>query len=346
MISEPVERALQFHRDDYSLVEGHPFRHFYCPLLMRDEPVELCMGHVVPAALPGCSRARVVQRSDVDNWYGRVFEAEMVLTIEAMDNGLTKILSNPDLMRRHKPKMFVREQECEYFPSTDQRGRHRELPPGFSAVRFEQEGGGDLVRLMVKAPKQMLLETTGVEGGQIVAERDGRLVAFVGLIKSAYLTLFRLLGYRWALSAAGLEIGHSLLGNFFLDNCSVSSAVARENARDAFRFYLHAVRPNLDFSEERPRGTVEDGMVGVCHDTLGRPYAMMVHIRLGRSVHGVLMPAYAEPETASRYWGLLNGEEQSFTMQEYTFDKRLRQWRREPWEVKVIWPREGAAFID
>ena len=48
-------------------------RDFYCPILQVEEPAELCKGHIVSKSVGG--RTWVVQRKDVDNFYGTFAEA-------------------------------------------------------------------------------------------------------------------------------------------------------------------------------------------------------------------------------------------------------------------------------
>jgi hypothetical protein len=55
---------------------GNPFKCFYCPILQTDEETELCMGHIVNKSIPNSCRKCVVQRKDVDGFYGVVVEAE------------------------------------------------------------------------------------------------------------------------------------------------------------------------------------------------------------------------------------------------------------------------------
>src|SRR5690349_20508560 len=71
-----IEARLNLHRADYAAVTGKPFRHFYCPILHVDEPVPLQRGHVVNEAFAGSPGAWVVQRQDVDSFYGSFFEAD------------------------------------------------------------------------------------------------------------------------------------------------------------------------------------------------------------------------------------------------------------------------------
>ena len=62
----------------FEQVVGNPFKHFYCPLLYCDDDTQLCKGHIVNAAFPGIGRQWVVQRADVDGFYGSCFEADFV----------------------------------------------------------------------------------------------------------------------------------------------------------------------------------------------------------------------------------------------------------------------------
>ena len=54
---------------------GEPFHHFYCPVLFLDDEAELCKAHIVNAVFAGSTRW-TVQRKDVDNFYGHVFESD------------------------------------------------------------------------------------------------------------------------------------------------------------------------------------------------------------------------------------------------------------------------------
>jgi len=56
-------------------VSKHPMD-FLCPILQVEEPAILCKGHIVPRAVRG--RTWVVQRKDVDNFFGRFVEADFI----------------------------------------------------------------------------------------------------------------------------------------------------------------------------------------------------------------------------------------------------------------------------
>ncbi len=76
-------------------------RRFFCPILMVDEPAELCRGHVLPRAVGG--NTWVVQRKDVDSFYGSFADADF-------GHGLKLRTSDPDQMLRHvrKHKLWKR----------------------------------------------------------------------------------------------------------------------------------------------------------------------------------------------------------------------------------------------
>ena len=52
-------------------------RKFYCPILYCEEEAQLCKGHVMPHSL-GSGLGWVVQRADVDNFFGSVAEERFV----------------------------------------------------------------------------------------------------------------------------------------------------------------------------------------------------------------------------------------------------------------------------
>lgn len=101
------ERHRRRLRDDYASVAGEPFKHFFCPILWVDEPTELCLGHVVPESSGESSKARVLQRADVDSFYGTVAEDDFVSVVKARQKTRGEILSDPKFFRKLRPRMLV-----------------------------------------------------------------------------------------------------------------------------------------------------------------------------------------------------------------------------------------------
>ena len=75
-MDKELAKRIEDNRADYRLVKGEPFDHFFCPILMRDEPAEMCRGHIENNAFAG--KIWIPQRRDVDNFYGSVAEADLV----------------------------------------------------------------------------------------------------------------------------------------------------------------------------------------------------------------------------------------------------------------------------
>jgi hypothetical protein len=61
---------LVYHRRDFASVEGKSFKHFHCPILHIDEQYDLQRGHIINEAFKGSPGSWVVQRTDVDSFYG------------------------------------------------------------------------------------------------------------------------------------------------------------------------------------------------------------------------------------------------------------------------------------
>src|SRR5688572_9727933 len=103
MSESNLEQRIDACRADFQKERGVPFKHFFCPILHRDEPVELCRAHVVNEKFESC-REWVPQRKDVDNFYGAAVEADFVsITRDRQKNSL-EIWFDTDLRRKHRPK--------------------------------------------------------------------------------------------------------------------------------------------------------------------------------------------------------------------------------------------------
>jgi hypothetical protein len=94
-----MEQVLDLLRADYPAVTGSPFSHFYCPILFRDEDVELCRAHIVNRAFPDSNKTWTVQRADVDNFYGGMFEADFVALQFRGKKLADHIIVDPDLSK-------------------------------------------------------------------------------------------------------------------------------------------------------------------------------------------------------------------------------------------------------
>jgi hypothetical protein len=254
-----LERVLPHLQKDYQNVNGRPFNHFFCPILFRDEPVDLCMGHIINRDIPRSSRKRVVQRKDVDSFYGKAFESDFVALAQVRDKKIQDVVFDPDLNKKLRPKIFAGNEECDYHSA---RG-HKTPDQTAIVMRYKDGRIWDIV--LHKKPPDFVAQAE--EKWNVVVEHDCRVPAVVSLIKAAYLTLFRLLGYRYVLSASGYDVGHDILGSFFRRFHDKSAAEARHAAAAYFKPYIHMVRPVAEFSGPPSLGTIEDRHLFACFGT-------------------------------------------------------------------------------
>src|SRR5260221_5330298 len=116
-----------------------------------------------------------------------------------------------------------------------------------------------------------------------------RIQAFVSLIKAAHLTLFELLGYRYALSSGGQFVGRQILGEFFLQNRDKPKGEVLANAQPFFRKFATMSRPivnPVDF-----QGTISDGRLLACREnSADDPWALIVIVKTSRMLHSVMVP--------------------------------------------------------
>src|SRR5690242_20425778 len=95
-----MKAKLNYLRSDFESLTGAPFVHFHCPILGVDEATELCLGHVVNKQLPSSTGKCVVQRHDVDHFYGSAFEEDFQDSIILHGKSIHEILFDANLRQR------------------------------------------------------------------------------------------------------------------------------------------------------------------------------------------------------------------------------------------------------
>lgn len=124
---EKIEYRLQRMRQDFLVHSGAPFKHFFCPMLLRDEDAVLCMAHIVNQAIKDSFRDWVVQRKDVDGFYGRVFEADFTAMVQAQESGHAFFDAN--LRKKLDTQIILNGEECPHYET-----KSREVPRQHTAV--------------------------------------------------------------------------------------------------------------------------------------------------------------------------------------------------------------------
>jgi hypothetical protein len=337
-MSDEMRNQLVHLQRDYTAFEGKPFEHFFCPMLLKDENVELCMGHIVNDKIPNSSGVRIVQRKDVDGFYGRAFESDFVTLLEARAAKPKDAVFNACLSKKMKPRIVVDGKDCPYYLD-----RGTTLPPDHTGIHLEHPDGDAIKLVLKKKPDEFKSERT--RGWQIVVERDCRVTALVSLIKAGYLTLFRMLGYRYALSGPGIEVGHNILGKFFRLHGGESVDDARAEARRWFRPFVNMMRPIDRFSGTAPRGTIEDNVAMACFGEYSEnAFGLIVCVRTNTTYEAVLMPVYNDANSAAAYHKFLTGKDETLRVSYCEFHPKEQCWHRSEEIIETTWPKGHSTF--
>jgi hypothetical protein len=332
--SDRVARKLTLLSADYQRVTGGPFHHFYCPMLYRDEAVELCAAHIVNEAF-GISSAWTVQRKDVDGFFGSAFESDFVV-LKDRGRSLAEVVTDPVLSRRLRPTFEVDGRTVAHYRAS----ATRPVPKTHSRMIIGAPGNETHLALKIP-PEDLRALTSG--NWRINVEKDVRIPAVVAVLKAAHLTMFEMLGYEYALSLGGETLGREALGRFFENNHGRPKAEIQANAREHFREFAHMVRPVLSVPDTF-KGTAEDHGVYICERGDLIRWGMIVFVRTAvDSVHAVLVPLM-ETELAARVFMnfLRSSEDEQITA-------RLAWFRGDKWEastetVTYGWPKTGAPY--
>jgi len=333
-----VEKWLPHYRRDYEQVEGKPFNHFFCPILGADEPVvspaELIQGHILSKAFWSVPRTWVIQRSDVDNFYGTHFEADFE-TLQYRDE-LTpiKLLTDKTFNEKFSPQIWLNSKPVPFTSRTSPARAQ------FVRVEFGEDPGGPSIGI-----KMSEKEFVDAAGGQweFTMFKDVRIPAMVSLIKAAHLTTFHLLGYKYAASTAGLLIGRDLLGAFYRANAGRPRKEVVTNAWRHFQEFGAVTRP-LVHVEIGYQGTIRDRRVLVCYTTSGRIWAQIVFVRTANQMYAVMLPVFDWIESVPIYLDFLKNDNERIEVATGEFDTAKRCWTVYGDRRQQMWPKQGLLY--
>ena len=275
-----------------------------------------------------------MQRRDVDNFYGSNFEADFV---NIQYNGKLdpiKVVTDKTLSKKFRPKILVEDKPVDYFLA---RG---DIPlEHFTPIEFQDDDGRTTLLGLKMAPENV--RKAAEQKWEIEISKDMPIPTLVSLIKAAHLSLFEILGYRYALSAGGHFVGRTILGEFFLRNCDTPKPRVLENALPFFREFATMVRP-AQVSEHNLQGTITDGLLFMCRDGRGSPWALIVCMRTSESLHFVMIPILDHPDKAARFIGFLRDQRGHLEGTLCQFDQG--QWKVDNKSTNLFWPKEGVLY--
>ncbi len=310
-------------------VHNYPFEHFLCPILHRDEPVELCEAHLLNKAFHETSRRWTVQRKDVDNWFGINFEGDFT-SLKYQGLSVDEIITHEAASKAFEVQLTYNGQKIKnYRPRTRVPDHH---------TRVELDVGTISIPLAIKFEPNEMLRTRS-EDWQVAVEKDLRLPALVSLLKAAHLTLFDILGYEYAFSAGGMFLGKTILGQFYVDNRNRTKPEVLERAAIHFAEFANLVRPVLT-----PDTIIADTIAN--HDfyiveDLTR-WGLMVCLRISGAVHAVIVPLLESDDSAARFVNFLKSTGRSLNFRYAKFDGVAFQIESKT--RAVSWP--GSNFTD
>jgi hypothetical protein len=281
---------------NYENVTGKPFNDFFCPILLSEQSGELCKGHIINDVLE-TSNAWVPQLAAIDGFYGSVAEADMVAVIQDRGSDPVDVWIDPDKNRRHKPRLECGGKEIRYyFPKPN-----HEPVPGHARGRIVDDLNNTIRDLALKVSDDEILALEK-DGFQIVIDRDYRPHVIASLIKSAHLTLFRMLGYSHVLSAGGKYFA-SILSEFYTQNRHMRKKDLAEAIDRHFLKFSTVAMPLAMKNEDALAGTVLDNRVLFCCGAT-RIFAIGVIVQAGRDKFCVFSPA--DDDAIDTYFSFLN----------------------------------------
>lgn len=185
---------------DYGDVTGARTDLFVCPItLLPTTTKDLVEGHVLNKSVLNACRVTIPQRADVDHHFGGTIEAEFINFVNIPH------LSNEErfgMMRQLTIRHESIGESRAFFANSSARERFQQIE--LIDSRGDVVARPFLTEAVLSGPvKSMEVEWT------VTFQRS----AITGtIIKSAFLALFRMLGYRWVLGLSGDYIRRALFG--------------------------------------------------------------------------------------------------------------------------------------
>ncbi|MHB0981024.1 MAG: hypothetical protein ACYC5Q_13325 [Thermoleophilia bacterium] len=324
-----VGKKLRRLNTNYADVTGRAFAHFFCPILFRDEEAELCKAHIINVAFKG-RKPWTVQRKDVDNFYGSMFESDFV-DLRHKERELQEIVSNPALIRRFRPSFSVNGRTIESYHATGL------VPPCHTQLA---DGTGKDTHVVLKIDPSEMSALANAKW-QVSIDKDLRLPSLVSILKAAHLTMFEMVGYEYALSSGGYFVGREILGDFFLANVGRPRPEVAANALTHFSQFVHMVRPVVG-TWSHLDGTIHDRKLYVLKD--GKvTWGAVVFVRAASSLHAALLPVFQDDAGAERFAQFLLGSRERLEARHASYEGD--HWRASTKGVTLDWPKTGTLLM-
>jgi hypothetical protein len=180
-----------------------------------------------------------------------------------------------------------------------------------------------------------------VQSAALRVDWDCTAPATASLIKAAHLTLFCLIGYSYALSAAGEYVGHQILRQFYLQNCGKSGKQVKQAAKTYFSQFVNMITP-IHGATDLMKGTIADNRLHLFCGSSGNPYGMGVLIRMNERLFEVLVPALpGDSDRVATYLDFLGNDNESVAFEVCYFNTGSGRCEFSGERGQRTWPKSG-----
>jgi hypothetical protein len=338
-MNEKGMRRLERHRADHAAIFGQPFEHFFCPILFVDEDVELTRGHVINKEFKGAPGTWAVQRSDVDSFFGAVFEGDYLLSQRTIGKRVIDFFFDAVLFRLARPTLYFKGRELHYFLRFGKE-RGGKAPDGFLTLDIDHNGQ----EVQVCIRNDGLTETLSVQHLDLITIKDLRLAAFVSILKAAHLSMFSLFGYRYVYSEAGKLIGRDLLGAFYKANRHIEDKrQIQENALAFFKPYRFMVAP-VPRGSTNMGGSITDRIFELCAGSTQLPWGLIIYVKTSDLVSAVMLPMPDDPVAIDVYREFLCNDHEEIRLMIGQYHPDRGAWHFNPEPRVVTWLKNYDAY--
>ena len=86
----------------------------------------------------------------------------------------------------------------------------------------------------------------------------------------------------------------------------------------------------------------------MCFGSNGKPFAILVYVRMNESIHSVLTPEFEseQSESAQTYFDFLQNNEESLQTSYCRWDRLAHRWIPDRKDTVVEWGKRGQGFDD
>jgi hypothetical protein len=228
--------------ENYFQVTGNRANGFVCPITLKDVAVDrLCAGHILNHALGAASSKTVLQFKDVDHYFGTTIEPDLIDFLN-----FSKMSVEERLKKSKRFSIKLNGESYEVFRAGPDAAKK------FQRVEIIDQEGRVIDERYIKSAKIAPGPHRDVEAEFFITVHDFALTG--ALLKSAYLTLFKMVGYRYGLDAVGSTVRRALAEFYF-------QRARRVDARNYFRDFQGAVIVSLGGTLDEIPDTLEGGQL-------------------------------------------------------------------------------------